>query len=239
MAKVDIITNVNGLGMPDPHAGFKDDRLPQGRNIAPVKLSIAMALEGPHSGIVARDLSKRNSVFRCIAGGQNQVLSSTVWPSLTIVMAAFNEEEALPVCAERTLAFLDAHVSDGELIIVNDGSSDRTAEVIRELESADPRVVGRHLEQNAGMGAALLDGYGVASKEWIAMMPADGQIDAFEFLEFFKVADNADVVTSLYSNREYSLLRKPRPTDLVLSQSGCRNPGRRGSYMVRRSILEI
>lgn len=155
-------------------------------------------------------------------------------------MAAFNEEEALPVCAERTLAFLDAHVSDGELIIVNDGSSDRTAEVIRELESADPRVVGRHLEQNAGMGAALLDGYGVASKEWIAMMPADGQIDAFEFLEFFKVADDADVVTSLYSNREYTLLRKALSYGLralTVAVVGTR-ARTEGSYMVRRSILE-
>ena len=81
-----------------------------------------------------------------------------MWPSLTIVMAAYNEEDALPLCAERTLAFLEAHVADGELVIVNDGSSDNTADVIGALADQDPRVVGRHLTENSGMGAALLEG---------------------------------------------------------------------------------
>jgi len=163
-----------------------------------------------------------------------------VWPSLTIVMAAYNEEDALPLCVERTLAFLDQHVEDGELIIVNDGSSDNTAEVIRHLQAEDHRVVGRHLQQNSGMGAALLDGYSVASKEWIAMMPADGQIDAFEFLGFFEVAEDADVVTSLYSNREYSALRKALSyglRGLTVAIVGTR-ARTEGSYMVRRSVLE-
>ena len=163
-----------------------------------------------------------------------------MWPSLTIVMAAFNEQDALPVCAARTLAFLDQHVSDGQLIIVNDGSSDETSEVIRQLQAEDHRVIGRHLTENSGMGAALLDGYSVATKDWIAMMPADGQIDAFEFLGFFEAATEADVVTSLYSNREYTMLRKLLSyglRGLTVAIVGTR-ARTEGSYMVRRDVLE-
>ncbi|MEE2789504.1 MAG: glycosyltransferase family 2 protein [Myxococcota bacterium] len=162
------------------------------------------------------------------------------WPSLTIVMAAFNEEDALPTCAKQTLEFFNDHVQDGQLIIVNDGSHDGTAEVMTQLERQDDRVVGVHLEQNSGMGAALLAGYARASKAWVAMMPADGQIDAYDFLNFFEVAPESDVVTSLYSNREYSMGRKVlsyglRALTVTIVGTRARTEG---SYMVRRAVLE-
>ena len=162
-----------------------------------------------------------------------------MWPSLTIVMAAFNEEDALPVCAERTLAFLSEHVEDGELIIVNDGSSDSTPAVIRSIELSDSRVRGLHLETNSGMGAALLAGYADATKDWIAMMPADGQIDAYEFCGFFEVAPRADVVTSLYSNRKYTIGRKVLSYGLRILTTAIVGTRARteGSYMVRRDVL--
>ena len=89
------------------------------------------------------------------------------------------------------------------------------------------------------MGAALLRGYGVASKDWIAMMPADGQIDAFEFLNFFEVAQDADLITSLYSNREYTMGRKILSVGLrALTATIVGTRARtEGSYMVRRSVL--
>ncbi len=162
-----------------------------------------------------------------------------MFSSLSIVMAAFNEEDALPECVQRTLEFLRLHVADGELLIVNDGSSDGTGSLIDALSHEHPEVVALHLDENSGMGAALLKGYGHARKEWIAMMPADGQIDAFEFLAFFEVADRADVVTSLYKNREYTIGRKILSYGLrVLTATIVGTRARtEGSYMVRRTIL--
>jgi glycosyltransferase involved in cell wall biosynthesis len=161
-----------------------------------------------------------------------------MWSSLSIVMAAFNEEDALPACVERTMDFLRTHVADGELIIVNDGSTDRTGEIIDALSAEHDDIVAGHLHVNSGMGAALLEGYRVAGKEWFAMMPADGQIDAFEFLRFFEVADEADVVTSLYSNREYTLSRKALSYGLRLLTTAIVGTRARteGSYMVRRTV---
>ena len=163
-----------------------------------------------------------------------------MWPSLTIVLAAFNEEEALPACAERTLQFLREHVADGELIIVDDGSSDGTAEIIDELAMTVPEVVAHHLSENSGMGAALLKGYGEATKDWITMLPADGQLDAYDLLTFFEAAETADLVTSLYHHREYSIYRKTRSLGLrVLTTAIVGTRARtEGTYMVRRTVLK-
>ncbi len=170
----------------------------------------------------------------------NRILSASMFDSLTIVMAAFNEEDALPPCAERTLAFLDEHVRDGELVIVNDGSSDRTADIIDALAETHQNLVACHLAENSGMGAALLEGYRVASKAWFAMMPADGQIDAYEFLGFFPCTETADVVTSLYRNRSYTLTRTCLSYGLRLLTASVVGTRARteGSYMVRRDIYQ-
>lgn len=160
--------------------------------------------------------------------------------SLSIVMAAFNEEDALPACVDRNLAFLRAHVDDGELIIVDDGSSDGTPALIDALEAAHPEVRAVHLARNSGMGAALLAGFAVARKAWVTIMPADGQIDPFDLLEFFRVAPEADLVTSLYRNREYPLGRKVLSLGLRALTTAIVGTRARteGIYLVRRAVLE-
>jgi len=159
--------------------------------------------------------------------------------SLTIVMAAFNEEEALPRCAERTLAFLRQHIEEGELIIVDDGSTDETWNVIESLEAREPEVRGFRLAKNSGMGAALLRGFTEARQEWITILPADGQLDAFELLGFFDAAREADLVTSLYRNRRYPLGRKVlslglRTLTALIVGTRARTEG---TYLVRREVL--
>lgn len=163
-----------------------------------------------------------------------------IFPSLTIVMAAYNEDEALPPCVARTLEFLRAHVADAELIIVDDGSSDGTPALIDALAAEHPEVEAVHLAQNSGMGAALLAGFAQAKKDWVTIMPADGQIDAYDLLIFFEVADDADLITSLYKNREYTLGRKVLSYGLrVLTATVVGTRARtEGIYLVRRAVLE-
>jgi glycosyltransferase involved in cell wall biosynthesis len=163
--------------------------------------------------------------------------------SLSIVMAAFDEEDALPACVERTLAFLRSHIPDGELILVDDGSKDGTPALVDRLAAQHPGlVVGLHLEKNSGMGAALLLGFAAARKDWVTMMPADGQIDAFELLDFFAAAErtNADLVTSLYRNREYTPARWALSLGLrALTATIVGTRARtEGIYLVRRAVLE-
>jgi glycosyltransferase involved in cell wall biosynthesis len=163
-----------------------------------------------------------------------------MFPSLSIVMAAYNEEAALPACAARALEFLREHVADGELIIVNDGSADGTGPLIDRLAAEHREIRAAHLERNSGMGAALLRGFAVATKEWATILPADGQLDPYDLLEFFAVADDADLITSLYRNRRYPLGRKVLSLGLrALTATIVGTRARtEGTYLVRRAVLE-
>lgn len=160
--------------------------------------------------------------------------------SLTIVMAAYNEEEALPACLARNLAFLREHVPDGELIVVNDGSRDGTAALIDAWAQVHPELRAVHLPQNRGMGGALRAGFAQARKDWVTIMPADGQIDPYDLLGFFEVAEGADLITSLYRNRQYNWRRKTLSLGLrALTASIVGTRARtEGIYLVRRAVLE-
>lgn len=98
-------------------------------------------------------------------------------PALSFVMPAYNEEAALPA----TIASCDQAIAalgiPCEVVVCNDGSSDRTAEVLAELARDRPqlRVVTR--EKNGGYGAALAGAIAAARGELLVTMDSDGQFD--------------------------------------------------------------
>lgn len=99
--------------------------------------------------------------------------SSRPTPALSVVVPVFNEEEALPRFYEALAPVLDRECPEAEIIFVNDGSSDRTREVMGELQAADPRVVVVDLSRNFGHQAALTAGLDVARGDAVLTMDAD------------------------------------------------------------------
>ncbi|MEP7003170.1 MAG: glycosyltransferase family 2 protein [Chloroflexota bacterium] len=101
-------------------------------------------------------------------------------PSISLVVPVFNEEENLAhavAIATRALAEL---TSDYEVVLVDDASTDRTPEIMRELALADPRVRIVHHESNQKLGGTLRDGFAVASKDLVLYMDADLPFDPRE-----------------------------------------------------------
>jgi len=130
-------------------------------------------------------------------------------PSLTLILFAFNESENVrPVIAELC-KWLDANEPDAEIVFVDDGSRDDTAEVARSALSGRRAIVKRH-ETNRGIGAALKTGVAAASGSWVTFMPADGQIepDAIAVLRNAARDGQAEVVFSVYDDRNDGLDRK-------------------------------
>ena len=102
---------------------------------------------------------------------------------LTVFFPAFNDAQSLPSLLARTFAVLRGHVADYEVIVVNDGSTDDTAEVLEQLRRQyDPflRVVTHPV--NRGYGAALRSGFAHAQKEFIFYTDGDGQYDPSELV---------------------------------------------------------
>jgi glycosyltransferase involved in cell wall biosynthesis len=97
--------------------------------------------------------------------------------SLTVVLPAHNEEGNIKTTVEKCVSYLEKNVGDYEVVVVNDGSSDRTREIVEAISSANHSVVLVNHETNKGYGSALRSGFDNASKDYIFFMDSDGQFD--------------------------------------------------------------
>jgi glycosyltransferase involved in cell wall biosynthesis len=97
---------------------------------------------------------------------------------LTVVVAAFNEADALPVLQPRIAAVLDALAADGvdgRVLYVDDGSQDRTWQALEAIAAADRRVALLRLSRNFGKEAALTAGLDLVDEGAAMILDADGQ----------------------------------------------------------------
>ncbi len=129
-------------------------------------------------------------------------------PSLTIFFPCYNEEANVE---RTTLAALEAgrqFTDDLEVIIVNDGSRDRTAEIADRLATAHPQVRAVHNSPNLGYGGALQRGFREATREWIFYTDGDGQFDFREIAVLLPLLNRFDILSAYRLNRQDSRLRK-------------------------------
>ncbi|MEK7404162.1 MAG: glycosyltransferase family 2 protein [Acidobacteriota bacterium] len=102
-------------------------------------------------------------------------------PSLSVFFPAYNDALSLPALIEKAFTVLEGHVEDYEVIVINDGSRDNTAEVLRQLQQKHgPRMRVITHEQNRGYGGALRSGFRAARKEFVFYTDGDGQYDPGE-----------------------------------------------------------
>ena len=96
---------------------------------------------------------------------------------LSVVIPVYNEEENLPPLWDELRAVLDGLCLPFEVVFVDDGSHDRSAEIIRGFREVDPRVRLVRLKINAGETAATDAGFKAARGRWVVTMDADLQND--------------------------------------------------------------
>ncbi len=129
---------------------------------------------------------------------------------LSLVVFAFNEEESVPHVLPGILAWLRAREHPWELVFVDDGSTDRTLALAREVAGDDPRCRVFSLGANRGIGGALKAGVASATMPWVTFLPCDGQIPVGELEVLLEAArrEDAEVVFSVYRDRDDGALRK-------------------------------
>lgn len=128
---------------------------------------------------------------------------------ISVVIPIFNEEENLPVLLERTTNVLNALGSGYELILVNDGSSDRSAEIIKEKRTANPNIKLIQFSRNFGHQAAISAGIRQAAGDAVVIMDGDLQDPPEEipvFLEKWK--SGYDVVYAIRTKRKEGLFKR-------------------------------
>jgi glycosyltransferase involved in cell wall biosynthesis len=125
---------------------------------------------------------------------------------VSVVVPAYNEERAIECCLGELQTELASVDRDCELIVVDDGSSDRTGTL---AEKAGARVIA--LPENRGYGAALKAGVAAARYDTIAITDADGTYPASALLELLAFADRYDMVIGARTGAHVAdpLLRRP------------------------------
>jgi glucosyltransferase len=97
-------------------------------------------------------------------------------PEISIVIPCFNEEETIPIFYEETLRVLKTmSLSSFEFVFIDDGSSDRTLEVLKEISAKDKSVHFVSFSRNFGKEAALYAGLSKANGDFISVMDVDLQ----------------------------------------------------------------
>ena len=127
---------------------------------------------------------------------------------LSAVLPAYNEEGNLFAVVDGVRAAFSKITQDFEIIVVDDGSSDRTGGIADALAREDPRVVAIHHESNRGYGAALRTGFAAVTKGFIFYTDTDRQFDLSEFERLLPLIPGADVVTGFRENRQDPLHRR-------------------------------
>lgn len=127
---------------------------------------------------------------------------------LSVVLPAYNEEANIAVAVSRALDVLPVVAGQYEVLVVNDGSSDKTSDVAQALVTMHyPRVRLINHIANTGYGSALRTGFGHARYELIFFTDSDNQFDISEIQYFLPMMSRYDIVTGFRVYRYDTVLR--------------------------------
>jgi glycosyltransferase involved in cell wall biosynthesis len=129
---------------------------------------------------------------------------------LSVFFPAYNEEKNIRNTVLKAREVLKKTASNWEITIINDGSSDKTAEIAGKLVKQDKRIKVINHSPNRGYGAALKSGLYSARYPWIAFTDSDGQFDFSELKKFIDTQrkTDADLVIGYYLKRHVPFYRK-------------------------------
>ena len=152
---------------------------------------------------------------------------------ISLIIPCFNEEESLPLFYPEVTSVLQEMNCDYELIFVNDGSRDRTLEILKELSEKDPHVIYLSFSRNFGKEAAMYAGFCNARGDYVAVMDADLQdppallpemLQKLESGEYDSVAtrrvsrDGEPPIRSFFARKFFRLMKRSM-VDAIISMS--------------------
>jgi glycosyltransferase involved in cell wall biosynthesis len=128
--------------------------------------------------------------------------------SVSVFFPCYNEQDNVSRTTGQAVGVLEKLNADYEVIIVNDGSSDATAQIADDIARQNSRVKVVHHPTNLGYGAALRSGFKAAAKELVFYTDGDGQFDMNELPPLLPLIKQYDIVSCYRLNRQDNIIRK-------------------------------
>ncbi len=127
--------------------------------------------------------------------------------SLSVVLPAYNEAKNIKKTVTEAVSYVESNFNDYEVIVVNDGSTDGTGEIVEELTLTNPRIILVNHEKNSGYGAALRSGFDRASLDYLFLMDSDGQFDISDIERFIPFINTFDIIVGYREKRADPAIR--------------------------------
>jgi glycosyltransferase involved in cell wall biosynthesis len=141
--------------------------------------------------------------------GRRDVQDEATSPvSISVFFPCYNEQDNVAKVADQAIQVLEALRADYEVIIVDDGSSDKTAEIADRIAAASQRVRVIHHPCNRGYGAALQSGFRAATKELVFYTDGDAQFDLNELPPLLPLMKDFDIVSCYRMDRKDTTFRR-------------------------------
>ena len=125
----------------------------------------------------------------------------TKLPELSLFFPFWNEEQNIESVVKKAIPVIEKMADKWEIIMVDDGSSDKTLEIARNLASENYKLVVASYGTNRGYGAALKTGFVSAKYEYVVFTDGDGQFDFSEISKFIEKIDHCDAVIGFRKKR--------------------------------------
>ncbi len=127
--------------------------------------------------------------------------------SISVVLPAYNEELSLAKAVGDALEFLQGAFEEYEVIVVDDGSTDRSAKIVEDLSKENAKLRLLKHGKNLGYGRAIANGFAAARHDLIFFTDADNQFDIRELSSFVPLTKECDAVFGFRIYRYDSVLR--------------------------------
>lgn len=136
--------------------------------------------------------------------------------NISVIVPLYNEAESLPTLHDWIVRVMQEHDFSYEIVFVNDGSTDASWQVIKQLHDTNPHVRGINFRRNYGKSAALYCGFDAAQGEVVITMDADLQDSPDEIPELYRMIsqDGFDLVSGWKQKRYDNKLTKNIPSKL-------------------------
>lgn len=128
--------------------------------------------------------------------------------SLSLVLPAHNEEANIEAVVNHALDVLPKYTDEFEIIVVNDGSKDRTKAILDQLSAEEARVKPVHHAVNRGYGGALISGFNATNGAYVMFMDADRQFDIADIRNLSPFVALFDVVAGFRMERNDPIIRR-------------------------------